>query len=57
MSHTNDNSQNIRFAIFNCPEELTEEQKQEIRNFAEYVEKQQKDPEKQKTAPKTGTEF
>jgi len=40
MTHPDDNSQNIRFAIFDCPKEITEEQKQEIRNFAEYVEKQ-----------------
>ena len=46
MHHPNDNSQNIRFAIFDCPEEITEEQKQEIRNFAEHVEKQKNNPKK-----------
>jgi len=39
MPHPNDNSQDIRFAIFDCPKEFTEEQKQEIHNFAEHVEK------------------
>lgn len=47
MPHPNDDSQNIRFAIFDCPEDITEEQKQEIRNFTEYVEMKE-DLQKQK---------
>ena len=39
MTNPNDNTQNVRFAIFDCPEEISEEQLQEIRNFAEHASK------------------
>ena len=46
MTNPNDNTQNVRFAIFDCPEKISEEQLQEIRNFAEFVDQQKKETEK-----------
>ena len=46
MTQLSEKKQYIRFSIFDCPKEITEEQKQEIRNFAEHVEKHKKDPKK-----------